>query len=278
MITQAERRFIWEYAYVPEHVPEYVSAISASEPRLMGDFLVYEKEDEIILVGYPLKNQDSDKKLQKVLDRITSRSKWHRVSITAPHLPKDIAGVLQAPDMYYRIELESLTVSQKLRNSLRRASRDVEVMQSKAVTREQTTLIEQFVSSHTIDEGTRYIFERIPDYVAHCESARVLEARNAKGDIIAFDVAEYGSKEYAFYLFNFRSPVAHVPGTSDLLLSRIISDARAMGKKYVNLGLGISEGVTFFKTKWGAVPFLSHVTCVRSAETKSSIQTLLERL
>ena len=34
------------------------------------------------------------------------------------------------------------------------------------------------------------------------------------------------------------------------------------GKKYINLGLGINPGVTFFKTKWGGVPFLPHISYI----------------
>jgi hypothetical protein len=279
VITQAERTFIWEHAYVPEHVPEYVSAISPSEPSLLGDFLLYDAHDRLILVGYPLKGPSSERKLHKVFERTLSLYKSVPVSVTAPFVPPKIVNALQGvSDYYYRLELDSLSVSLKLRNSLKRADRDMQVVKTKAVTSEHASLIEQFVSTHEIDEATRYIFSRIPDYVAQCDSAWVLEGRNAKGELVVFDIAEYGSRDYAFYLFNFRSRDAHVPGSSDLLLSHIIRDAKSERKKYVNLGLGISHGVTFFKRKWGAVPFLPHTTYLYSPEEKSAIRTLLERL
>ncbi|MCX7668600.1 MAG: hypothetical protein N2439_00820 [Anaerolineae bacterium] len=88
----------------------------------------------------------------------------------------------------------------------------------------------------------------------------LLEARDAAGRLIAFDIATFGG-EYAFYLFNFRSREHDVPGASDLLLARLIELARAAGKRYLNLGLGIHAGVSRFKEKWGATPFLTHVAC-----------------
>ena len=75
-------------------------------------------------------------------------------------------------------------------------------------------------------------------------------------------MADFGAGEYAFYLFNFRSPEAAIPGTSDLLLHALIREAQERGKRYLNLGLGINKGVAFFKEKWGARPFLPHQSLI----------------
>ena len=66
------------------------------------------------------------------------------------------------------------------------------------------------------------------------------------------------------YMFNFSSKDRSTPGASDLLLSEIINHARTEQKKYINLGLGINSGVTFFKTKWGGIPFLPYTFCLYS--------------
>ena len=54
MITAAEEKHIERHAYLPEHVPEYVTAISQTEAFLFGNFLAYAKEGLLILIGYPL--------------------------------------------------------------------------------------------------------------------------------------------------------------------------------------------------------------------------------
>ena len=55
MITPAERTYIEEHAYLPEHITPYVNAISQAEPFLVKDFLVYVKKGHLIFVGYPLR-------------------------------------------------------------------------------------------------------------------------------------------------------------------------------------------------------------------------------
>ena len=91
-------------------------------------------------------------------------------------------------------------------------------------------------------EETRYIFERVPAYVRAAATARAFSARDRKGRLVAFDVADFSADEYAFYPFNFRTRAGYVPGTSDLLLRDLALAARAESKHYLNLGLGISEG------------------------------------
>ena len=41
MITASQQDYINDHAYIPEHIPQYVTAISQTEPFLLGDFLVY---------------------------------------------------------------------------------------------------------------------------------------------------------------------------------------------------------------------------------------------
>ena len=41
-----------------------------------------------------------------------------------------------------------------------------------------------------------------------------------------------------------------------MVLSGLLQEARERGQTRMNLGLGISEGIRFFKRKWGAEPFL----------------------
>ena len=117
------------------------------------------------------------------------------------------------------------------------------------------------MGNHHLDDATQSIFKGIPDY-AKLSTARIFEARDGRGKLVAFDLAEFGPTDYAFYMFNICSKKHYVPGASDLLLAQVIDRAGRGGKRYVNLGLGINPGVTFFKTKWGGVPFLRHVSCL----------------
>jgi hypothetical protein len=106
----------------------------------------------------------------------------------------------------------------------------------------------------------------------------VYDARNEGGDLVAFDVAEMASKAYAFYMFNFTSRDHFVPGASDLLLWEIIEHAQREDKRYINLGLGIDPGVTFFKEKWGGEPFLPYAFVDYAPAGESGLEGLLQKL
>jgi len=69
MITAAQESTITQYAYVPEHICRYVTAIFPSEPYLFGEFIAYATRDRMIFVGYPLQGPFQEKQLNKALDK-----------------------------------------------------------------------------------------------------------------------------------------------------------------------------------------------------------------
>lgn len=80
--------------------------------------------------------------------------------------------------------------------------------------------------------------------------------------LVAFNIVDMGSADYAFYLFNFRSVTENVPGASDLLFYEMVSLAQSKGKGAINLGLGIHPGIRRFKEKWGGVYFLPYASAL----------------
>jgi hypothetical protein len=61
----------------------------------------------------------------------------------------------------------------------------------------------------------------------------------------------------------------------------MIELTREQGKKEINLGLGVNEGIRRFKEKWGGVPFLNYEECEYYPEgTKmmSMVRILEEKL
>jgi hypothetical protein len=278
MITPAQLACLEERAYVPEHLPAYVTAISGMEPFLFDDYLVYVGEERLTLVGYPLSEEFDEDRMIQVLDQATARFEPRVVSLTAPIIPASLTDCVESPsDYYYRLDITTLSLSQKLRNMLKRAGRDVSVNQCQVFGGEHQRLVREFLNSHRLDAATRFIFNRIPEYVG-AKTAWVFEARNARGKLLAFDVAEFSARHYAFYMFNFRSGKRYVPGASDLLLSYVIERARLEGKRYINLGLGINQGVTFFKTKWGGAAFLPHTACVQERRRAGVWENILDSL
>jgi len=279
MITAAEREHIRDHGYIPEHLPDYVSAVSRAEPFFLGDFLVYRKQEHVVFVGYPLHEAFQEKKMKKALDDAVRRFNPSGIELMAPSIPTSIhPQTSPSSDQYYRVDLAGLSISQKVRNMIHRAKSCLNVEKQKTLDESHGQLIHEFLTVHSVSQQTRFIFERIPDYVSSCETAWVFDAKNEKGELVAFDVAEMGSKHYAFYMFNFTSNDRAVPGASDLLLWEILLEAKKGDKHYMNMGLGINPGVRFFKEKWGGVPFLSYSSCAYKPPNVERLEMLLQKL
>jgi hypothetical protein len=276
MITPSERAYIAEHAYVPEHLPHYVTAISQTEPFVINDFVVHVAGTSMVFVGYPLCGTFSAARMLESIDEAKKRFRPAVVSVIAPALPGPLKEcALSPPDDYYRLDLSCFVIPRKTGSMLKRARRDVSVSIG-TFGREHKRLVDDLMLTHRLDKAMQFIFKRLPEYVK-CDTAIVFDARTLRGDLVAFTVAEYGAKLYAFYMFNCRSREHNVPGASDLMFTHVIECAQAEGKQYVNMGLGVDAGIAFFKTKWGATPFLRHFSSLLESQTPSTWGKLFDR-
>lgn len=258
MLTRDQIERIEHQAYLPEHLPDYVCSVVGAEPVGFEDYLAYVRGEVLIFIGYPLGAPFDLNSLERRLAKAVRQCKPGLVSLIAPAIPPSLAKDLPPSDCYYRLDLKTVVVSQKTRNMLKRAGRELTLETGGRFGPEHRRLIRDFLQRRSMDEATRAIFAAIDRYLETARSARIYEARNGAGELVAFDVADFASSEYAFYMFNITAAAPSIPGASDLLLARIIEQAVAEGKQWINLGLGINPGVTAFKTKWGGVPFLPH--------------------
>lgn len=262
MVTASEKDYIYNHAYVPEHITGYVSAISESEPFLINQYLFYTRNGFLIFIGYPLNEAFEKEKIKEALNTAIERFKPEQIAVIAPAIPQlKYTCSMSGSDSYYRLDLSNIHIGQKLRNMIKHASRNIHCEKRHGLNDEHTLLISEFLSSRKVDEDTQRLFKSIPKYVSSVSTASVFEARDKEGRLIAFDIAESGAKEYAFYMFNIKSQKHYVAGASDLLLQELIKSAREEGKPFINLGLGINEGIVFFKKKWGGAAFLDYKSC-----------------
>jgi hypothetical protein len=58
----------------------------------------------------------------------------------------------------------------------------------------------------------------------------------------------------------------------------MIQEAKREGKRYINLGLGINPGITFFKKKWGGTAFLPYAFFVYRPPGREELDTLFQKL
>lgn len=274
MLTPEERNLIYQRAYLPEHLTDYVESISGAEAYIHYDHLCYTTGNHLIFIGYPLRTQSNT---QQAYESVCNRFQPVTVAVIAPQLwfPSQ-ACQNWSEDTYYHLVLPVPHFHPDVAYMVRRAGRELQVVQGR-FGREHQKLVKEFLSGHELAQEQRLIFERMPRYLVRSETARLLEARRQNGVLVAFTVMDLGAAEYAFYLFNFRSTKEKVPGATDLLFHKMVCLAQEDGKTAINLGLGVHPGIRHFKEKWGATPFLPYTSCLLRRQP-AQIEGLLGKL
>jgi hypothetical protein len=255
MLSSNEHNRIYQQACVPEHLPDYVAAISGSEPYLFQDHLCYFHSNHLIFVGYPLAENPAEisRVYQAACDRLNPRT----IMLVADDLSSLPEGSQTQPaDRYYRLDLPLKSLSPDVAYMVRRAERELKIEVGQ-FGREHKRIIKDFIARQNLSDEQIHIFKHIQNYMKRSKTAHLLEARQADR-LVAFSIVDLGSARYAFYQFNFRTAKIAVPGASDLLFNEMVQLAQSEGKQAINLGLGIHPGIRRFKEKWGGEPFLAH--------------------
>ncbi|MEN2994497.1 MAG: hypothetical protein ABDH19_04005 [Thermodesulfovibrio sp.] len=279
MLSLEQKEYIKKHAYIPEHLPEYVVSISQSEPFLFDEYILYFKDSHLIFIGYPLGKTHSKEDTEKILNINIERFKPKSVALISPFSLISKEKVLyKTSDFYYHLDLSHFMLNSYLKNTIKRALKEVMTQKCKIITEQHIELIYEFVKTRQVDEYTKLIFKKIPDYINLSETVVLFNAIDKKGSLSGFSIADYGADRYAFYMFNFISRRNYVPGVSDLLLYEIIKEAKTRNKLYLNLGLGINKGIEFFKKKWSGEPFLNYEFCLYKVSKIFSLLNTLKKL
>jgi hypothetical protein len=247
-------------AVVPEQVVAYVSAVTGSKPRMVGSCIGYDSGGELVLVGYPLHDPLDESAMTEAVTLALQIEGLRRITVIGPVRPKSApAGSRLEQDCYYAIPVPPPRPAQKLRNMLHRASRELTLEPGRRCGEDHMRLVQRYLDERPLAPGTRRIFGHLQSYLAASPGSLVLSARLANGRLGAFVVGEFASFHTAFFMFSFRDLRWAPPGSTDLLLSALLDEAAHRGHIRMNLGLGINEGIRFFKGKWDPVSFLPYV-------------------
>ena len=247
-------------AVVPEQLVSYVRAVSGSKPAMIGSCVGYQSEGSIVLVGYPLHDPKDEGAMADAIEEALHMPDLRRLTVIGPVRPPQAPIETEVTeDSYFVLPLPPPAPGQKLRNLLKRAGRELTLHRELRLGEDHLALVQGYLNERTLAPGTRHIFRQLPLYLEASAGSMVFSARLADGRLAAFAVGEFGSLSTAFFLFCFRDSELAPPGSADLALSGLLEEARQRGQSRMNLGLGVSEGIRFFKRKWGAEPFLPYV-------------------
>ena len=246
-------------AVVPEQVVVYVRAVTESRPLMVGDCVGYALGSRLVLVGYPLRDPHDSTAMAAAVDEALKSTGVERITVIGPALPPQApVNVLFAEDCYYSLPVPVPAPGQKLRNLLKRARREVSIVQGRQMEKDHIALVQQYLDERPLASGTRQIFAQLARYIEHSTGSLVVSGRLADGRLAAFAVGEFGALTTAFFMFCFRDPRLAPPGSADLMLWGLLEEAHRRGQTRMNLGLRVNAGIGFFKRKWGAEPFLPY--------------------
>lgn len=247
-------------AVVPEQVVGYVNAVAGSKPRMFGSCVGYSSGAEVVLVGYPLHDPLDGAAMAAAVDLAIQTAGLERITVIGPVRPPQAPETNETvKDQYYALPLPEPDAAQKLKNLLRRAGRDVRLVSGRGFENDHAALVQRYLEERPLAAGTRQIFRRLANYIEASAGSLIVSAPRPDGRLAAFAVGEFASLTTAFFMFSFRDPNLAPPGSADLTLSGLLQEARQRGQTRMNLGLGVSDGIRFFKRKWGAEPFLPYV-------------------
>jgi hypothetical protein len=247
-------------AVVPEQVTAYVRAVAGSKPKIWGACVGYETNGSVVLVGYPLHDPRDSDAMRQAVEQVLTTAGAVRLTVIGPGRPPQAPEHTPAiEDCYYALPVPGPAPGSKLQNLLRRAGREVTLDRGRRLDAGHAALVQRYLDERPLSSGTRHIFRQLPAYLEACPGALVVSARRRDGRLAAFAVGEFASLSTAFFMFSFRDPDLAPPGSADLTFSGLLQEACDRGQTRMNLGLGVSESIRFFKRKWGAEPFLPYV-------------------
>jgi hypothetical protein len=250
-------------AYVPEHIPSLMTTVSGARPFLQDDYLGYAKDNWLIFVGYPLEGSFDPSQCEERIARALDLHQPEHLWFIGPEIPPALAKAARArqSDVYLRLELDDYEIKSSLRREVKVAATKLTVEASRDFIPEHQLLVDELTHRAELPPMVAELYRSMPEYVAGCESALVLNARDAHGKLTAFFVLERAAERFDTYVLGCHSKSDYVPHASDLLFAEMIALTRKSEKPEINLGLGVNPGIRRFKTKWGGQPYLDYEFC-----------------
>ncbi len=249
-------------AFTPDQVLPYVQSVSSVQSFMHRDFLVHLHENHAIVIGYALSQhwsaqERASQHLEKAVQALSEQEHLEHITVLATQRPS-LAPLhaLCHEDSYYFLPLP--LKKEAASNALcmcQRALPHIYITQSQgehAWTEAHQELMLSYMQRADITKEMSAIFQRLGVYCRKAPQVRLFSAHDKHShELLGMTLGDFSSLQTAFYMFAFRHAKA-LPGVSEALLLTLLQEAEQRGYASCNLGLGIHDGIRFFKEKWGA--------------------------
>ena len=266
---------ITHLARVPEHSVDFMQATSGGKAFTEGDYLFLTADDWLMAVAYPLRGVYSHQSFEAALAKALEYADAPEGRVTCwavgPDLPPRLQERLLDRDVFYTLPADA-PVPPLLRGPVRKAASLLRVEESTEFTAEHRRLWAEFLGRVPLKSNVRELFARTPAALAaRTEGLRLLNAWDSEGHLAACMLMDYAPAEFSSYILGAHSRSYYTPHAMDLLFAAMLEHARREGKRYIHLGLGVNEGITRFKRKWGGSAQLPYLMAEWQESTRDNV-------
>lgn len=247
-------------AVVPEHSAPFMQAVSGGRVLTVDNFVFYAAEDWLMAIAYPLRDggEYSHQRFEAALSGALRETGATACFAVGPDLPPRLADNVLERDEFYTLPADA-PVPPRLRSPVRKARERLRIDETREFGPQHRRLWAEFMGRAVLRANVRELFARTPQMLA-AEGADVRLLNAWDGDrLVACLVLDYSTPAFVSYIVGARSRSHPVPHAGDALFAVMLEKARAACCDFVQLGLGVNEGITRFKRKWGGAPQLSYV-------------------
>lgn len=259
-LSEKDCELILEQARVPEHSVKFMTTMSGGEAFLEGPYLFFHAEDWLLAIGYPIQGQNnsySSHEFDKSLITAKRKSKAQACWAICPALPDRLQAYRIDQDKFYVLPAQA-RIPSRLDRLADKASAALSFDTGREFTAAHRRLWAEFTRRVALKPNVRELYARTEVVLPQCSSLMLLNAWDRQGNLSACLLIDTAPEDFVSYLLGAHSKEHYVPYASDMLFREMIRLAALKGKKYLHLGLGVNEGITRFKTKWGAEPDLAY--------------------
>lgn len=279
MLTADQEKRLRELAYIPEHSVGLMSGISGAEPFMFKDYLCLEGSGRLMVVGYPLEGRFEPEAFRDDLEEL-ARSGHHRAVSTitpAPLGQKESICFEYEQDSYYTTPCEG-RIKPGLWRKARKTAQSLIIRIDRDYTQEHRNITAEFLQRVKPEDRVIRLYRKAPDFLRSSQDSILISAWRKQGALCAYYVADLAPASFSSYIIGCHSKVNYAPFASDALLSELVEVSRRMDKDYIHLGLGVNDGITRFKKKWGAEPGPDFFRCETGLGKTKLIDTVLSFL
>lgn len=249
---------ILELAVVPEHSVPFMENVSGGRCRVEGEYVFYAADDWCMAIAYPLRGVYTEAAFEKALTAVRKHTKATDFWAVGPDMPARLHANIQERDVFFTLAANA-PIPPRLKSTVANAQTRLRLEAGTEFTPEHRRLWAEFMGRVPLKAQVRELFAStqaaLASRVAHLV---LLNVWNADGRLAASLLVDEAPPSFSAYMLGAHSRTQYSPHASDALFALMLSRAREQGKSYIHLGLGVNEGITRFKRKWGGKEHLPY--------------------